>query len=390
MMHNGMILALHRDRAFFSELQNHFEVRWFEDFDDLLQCKLDVPKLMVFALGGDRQALSNQICRIKEEFELADLPIFIFGPAEMDWMLEFYQLGIARYVTPPHSMDFIRFEVKGQLERVQDKLESAQQVAGMMEELTNQLIHSERLATLGTMSASIAHEVNNPTAFISSNLQTLERFWTVVEPILRKECDLQPDHPQLPFVLKETPVMVERMKEGVRRIAKIVKNLKSFSHWKLGESVEVDIPSCIEQAQLMLSSLNERQIQIELFIPESTPKVMGDMQQLTQVFTNIMGNAIDAMEAKKADPKMDVSISIKHNWLDLTFDDNGTGIAPELQGKIWDNYFTTKDSSKGTGLGLNICKKIIEFHGGAIELTNLPQGGARCHITLPIFHQEKK
>jgi two-component system NtrC family sensor kinase len=363
-------------------LQNEFDVQPYSSSVPFGSKRCAKAHLIAIDISDERQATAI-LQQLASHFVLSDVPTIAIGPSDQTSVLGSYKKGFMAYIKKPYSVEESAWILRTHANIHQQKNQSASKVSSIIEELTNELIHSARLATLGTLSASVAHEINNPMAFISSNVQTLDRYWSVAAPFLEKELLSSPDDRQLKFVLDETPISLARILDGVKRVSKIVSHLKSFSLWKRGENKPVDINACIDQALLLLSSVNENRIAIERKLPPDLPKVNGDMQQITQVFTNIMTNAIHAMQDNNESPQMILSAVVESEHLQLLIEDNGSGISEGESHKIWDPFYTTKNREIGTGLGLSICKKIIESHEGEISLDNRTEGGARCKIRLP-------
>ncbi len=264
--------------------------------------------------------------------------------------------------------------------------ESLKRYAGEMEELAEerarQLVHSDRLATLGTMSAGIAHEINNPTAFISGNVQTLEQFWQVVDEMMKDFPLPEQLARRFEFIREETPQVLNGIREGVRRITRIVKGLKSYSS-RTGEEFEsVDLHEVIENALLLSTNRLKQHVTVEKRFAEDLPRLQGNPQELEQVFINLLVNAADAME-RQGGGTLELWTSHEDGRIGITVQDNGSGIPKDLLERIWDPFFTTKGVGKGTGLGLAISLGIIERHKGQVKVDNRPEGGARFCITLP-------
>jgi two-component system NtrC family sensor kinase len=256
----------------------------------------------------------------------------------------------------------------------------ATEMENLAETRARQLAHSERLATLGTMSAGIAHEINNPAAFISGNAQTLERFWQVIQDHVDWEHGEDPE--KLEFIRTETPHILKGIQEGVGRISSIVKGLKSFSSRDAGTLSDCSVNGVIGSALALFSNLPKARMAIVQDLQQDLPDVRGNAQELEQVFINLFVNAAQAI------PKNRTGTLIVRTWLHdksvyTAVEDDGPGIPGDTLGKIWDPFFTTKSVGEGTGLGLAITLGIIERHSGQIVAENRPEGGARFLLRLP-------
>ncbi len=256
-------------------------------------------------------------------------------------------------------------------------------------EKSKQLVHSDRMATVGLLSAGIAHEVNNPTSFISGNAQTMQMFWETIEPVLRKEVESGGESAEkLTFILDEVPKLVLGIRNGVKRISTIVKGLKSFCRNDKVAFSECDINSCIEESLLLCHNSISKKVVIEKELAEPIPSVMANAQQIEQVIVNLLINAVDAVSDLKnvEDIQNKVWLETSHTDTSVSFavEDSGPGIALENLDKIWQPFFTTKSAGKGTGLGLPIVFDIVDDHKGKIDVLKGRTGGAKFVVTLPV------
>ncbi|MCH8194086.1 MAG: hypothetical protein IIA65_08715 [Planctomycetes bacterium] len=168
-----------------------------------------------------------------------------------------------------------------------------------MEELaearSKQLIHAERMATVGLLSAGIAHEINNPTTFISGNVQTLRKFWADLKPALETD-DLNAIEPhKLAFILEEMSNTIDGIHSGAMRISKIVNGLQAFCRKDEGNMKPCDIVACIEQSLELCHNTLKYHVKVEKTLDPDLPEIMGDAQQLEQVLINLFTNAAHAI-----------------------------------------------------------------------------------------------
>jgi C4-dicarboxylate-specific signal transduction histidine kinase len=259
----------------------------------------------------------------------------------------------------------------------------------LAQERAKQLVHADRMATLGMMSAGIAHEINNPASFISGNIQTLERFWPelkqTMEEVLPSADETRAD--RLRFILEEMPKLVSGMRNGVSRISRIVKGLKIFAHQDAGEQKPCDINECIAQALELCNNRLKTKVAVETHYAEDMPMIVGDMQQLEQIFVNLIMNGADALE-DRPEARLVITTSHDDSAIRVTVQDNGRGIPERILKDIWKPFYTTKEVGKGTGLGLPIVMGIVESHKGTITVENTEPSGARFTITLPLQLEE--
>ncbi|MCI0595761.1 MAG: ATP-binding protein [candidate division Zixibacteria bacterium] len=225
----------------------------------------------------------------------------------------------------------------------------------------NQLIRLEKLAALGELSATIAHEVNNPLGIIKNYL-------ALIAP------QLTPEDPNYPFY--------QVIKEEVDRIAKIVRQLLDFYRPKAEEIAPVDLSQVLEETVVLLEKqLASSNIEVVKNLPRSLPKIEASPAQLKQVFLNLLMNAREVMPAGG---RLEVSTRSENGYVEAEVADEGEGIAPENLEKIFEPFFTTKRDKGGTGLGLSVCLGIVSKSGGVIRAQNRMPKGAAFIVRLPV------
>src|SRR5437762_3333413 len=247
-------------------------------------------------------------------------------------------------------------------ERVRERtaqLEGAnRELAQAYAELKNaevQLVQSEKMAALGRLVAGVAHEINNPVAFISSSVAPLRR---------RLETAAADAPPEVAALLADAREMVAVMARGAERTAAIVKDLRSFSRLDEATRKRVDLQDGLEVSLRLLESRWRDRIEIHRDYG-TLPPVECDPGQVNQVFMNVLANACDAIPARG---NLWLTTRAEGDRVRVTIRDDGVGMAPEVVGRIFDPFFTTKDVGGGTGLGLAISQGVIAAHGGRIEV----------------------
>jgi two-component system NtrC family sensor kinase len=230
-----------------------------------------------------------------------------------------------------------------------------------LREMQQQLIQSEKLASVGKLAAGVAHEINNPLTAILTNSSLMLS-------------DLPQDHP-----LKED---MQTIVNETLRCRKIVKGLLDFARQTTPEKQLIDVNEIINGTiSLVQNQARMQNIELKLDLQKEMPKVMVDVQQIQQVFVNIIVNASDVMpEGGKL--TIASNADSKDNMVTISFTDSGPGIRAENIDKLFDPFFTTKET--GTGLGLAISYGIIDRHNGSIEVRNHPEGGAIFVVKLPV------
>ncbi|MBI4522589.1 MAG: hypothetical protein HY695_02120 [Deltaproteobacteria bacterium] len=233
-----------------------------------------------------------------------------------------------------------------------------------LETMQAQLIHSEKLATIGEIYAGLTHEINNPLAIILSRVSLLVR--AVKES--RLPADLLPD--------------LEMIDRHGNRIAETIRGLLQFARRSSFDLSGTDLNQVInETVTLVEKSFARDHIQIQCHLAPDLPKILGSPDHLQQVFVNLLNNARDAM-AKGGLIKLQ---TYRNSVLVVAeVEDSGAGIPEDLKGRIFEPFFTTKSIGKGTGLGLSVSYGIIRAHGGDIEVESSPGQGALFRVILPI------
>lgn len=292
------------------------------------------------------------------------------------------RLGVARRV--------IEYDKK--LEESRCLLETyAREMQVLAEERAEQLVHADRMATLGMLSAGVAHEINNPATFISGNAQTLNRFWEDVAPIVAAQKE---DLPQdlagkVAFILEEFPSALSGIQSGVSRITKIVKGLKTYARHEKPTHELCSASECIERSiELCGFQLANLGVNVDFRRELGDGTFLGDRQQIEQVLVNLLVNAADAMESSEG-AEVKVWVENDGEQVALCVQDNGPGIPETILEKVFNPFFTTKAAGKGTGLGLSICSRIASDHRGTLSAENLAESsGVRFRLSLPARTKE--
>ena len=260
-----------------------------------------------------------------------------------------------------------------------------QKYANEMEQLADQrakaLIHNERLATIGTMAAGIAHEINNPLSYISGNSQLIRKIWPELQEFINEKLRGESGRDKLVFICEQLPGIINAICEGVERITRLVRNMKDFSRKEAAHLSSTDVTEPIENALLLCHNSLKKGIEIVKNYTAGQYYAPMRRQQIEQVLINLINNAVQAMNGAG---RITISCATIGDYARLSIEDSGPGISPENAKRIFDPFFTTKPEGVGTGLGLSISKGIMQEHGGNIEFTNNPAGGATFTILLPL------
>jgi two-component system, NtrC family, sensor kinase len=265
-----------------------------------------------------------------------------------------------------------------------------------LKETQQQLIQSEKMASLGQLTAGVAHEINNPINFVSANIKPLKddledlmgyiNFYrsTIKEKGLEDAFggkEKLPNEMEINIVLKEVHELLGGIEEGAIRTAEIVKGLRNFSRLDQDALKKASLNEGIESTLTLLHSSYKDRIEIVKDLG-NIPEVECFPGQINQVFMNLLSNAIQAIN-NKGQIFVGSALTADNNVC-VTIRDTGGGIPEKIRSKIFDPFFTTKDVGKGTGLGLSISYGIIQKHHGTIEVLSEPEVGSTFIITLPI------
>jgi two-component system, NtrC family, sensor kinase len=247
----------------------------------------------------------------------------------------------------------------------------------------NQLVRSDRMAALGVMSASVAHEINNPATFVSINVQVLEENWPILQACISGTAN-EEQKKRAQLISEEIPTMFTEIKNGISRIKDIVDSMKAYARSDKVNFMKTSLETCIDEALKLCWNKLKYIVTVNRNIPGDLPQIIVDARRLEQVFINLFINAADAMEMEGIqDGQLDISAHEKQNSIVMTVRDSGPGIPEKYINKLFSPFFTTKQEGKGTGLGLLISRGIIKDHGGTLTARNAEQGGAEFTITLP-------
>jgi C4-dicarboxylate-specific signal transduction histidine kinase len=292
--------------------------------------------------------------------------------ADDETKLQALAAGASDFLSKPFSTAELRVRLKNLVDthRLQKALTwQNQKLEATLEQLKEtelQLVQSEKLASLGRMSAGIIHEINNPINFAKTGLYTLTRQARHVPETERADYE-------------ET---LRDIEEGLTRVAGIVSDLRAFTHPQGGLIEEVDVSQCVAGALRFLAAEWKDRVEVHNEIAPGF-SVHANRNKLIQVFVNLLQNSLDAVHARtdpSQPPAIRISTSEAEDVKRVVFWDNGVGIGAQDLGKIFDPFFTTKDVGQGTGLGLSICYRIITEFGGRILARTEP--GQFCEFTL--------
>jgi two-component system NtrC family sensor kinase len=285
------------------------------------------------------------------------------------------------------------------------KIKQAEQERKLIEA---QLRQSDKMASIGQLAAGVAHEINNPTGFVSSNLNTLSDYVQKYNSLIHEFHNLinqletnssnesyhelfenikaQEEDMDIAFMMDDITSLIQESLEGTERIKKIVQDLKDFAHPGEDKPKYAGINRCVDSTLNVVWNEIKYKAQVKKEYGD-LPDILCFPQQLNQVFANILVNAAQAITGHG---EISIKTGLQEDNIEIKISDTGSGIVKENIAKIFDPFFTTKDVGKGTGLGLNVAYNIIKKHNGKITVTSEKGYGTTFTILVPVNNTDEK
>ena len=251
------------------------------------------------------------------------------------------------------------------------------------------LVKTEKLVALGQLSAGVAHEINNPLAFVVSNFNSLKKYFKEIEQAIENA----KNNPQDPtfvefiqsddfdFIQNDSNLIFNEIHEGLERVKDIVGNLKSFSRTTTTDRSNTTIAEIIESALKLSHNETKYHCQIEINIEDDVPEIYCNKNQLVQVFINLVVNAAQAL-SKSGNIKIHAHANEDYIVIDVS--DTGCGIPADKIDRVFDPFYTSKPLGEGTGLGLSVSYGIIKDMDGTISVESAQGEGSTFTVLLPI------
>ena len=285
-------------------------------------------------------------------------------------------------------------------QKVEERTTELNQTLHDLKHAQSKLVDAEKMSSLGQLTAGIAHEINNPINFVSSNIAPLRQDIDDVNAILSKyeeindtsnlkeklmEVEQLKNELDFDYLKNELVTIINGIEDGAKRTAEIVSGLRNFSRLDEAELKSCNLNEGIETTVILIKNkLNGITIN----------KLLGDIPncecnpgKLNQMVLNLIDNAIYAIETKNSsDGLITVTTSSTEDFVLLSVQDNGIGMSTEVTNKLFDPFFTTKDVGEGTGLGLSIVRSIVDSHNGEINVHSTPNEGTEITVKIPTKH----
>ncbi|MBB6521161.1 response regulator [Pseudoteredinibacter isoporae] len=371
---------------------------------DLLLLDLNMPGISGFDL-----------LQLISKLDLDNPPTVIVVSADKDPAVisQVLKGGAADYVTTPYHSDELIARVKTHLALRSREIHLEQLVIRRTKELTStsyrleqaqkQLIHADKMASLGQLAAGVAHEINNPVGYIHSNLMTLSDYLQDFQQYLesskeiakeaanediKKQFDELYQRLDMEYLQEDIGQIIRDTLTGTKQIKQIVTNLKGYSHPEQQEWLHHNIHDLLESSLSIVSNQLKYKVELQKRYQRDLPKVYCIGSQISQIFINLLVNAEQAIDGHG---QITITTSLSRQSLnnnqpsvDICITDDGKGIDENIANRIFDPFFTTKPVGTGTGLGLSICYNIASGHGGLITMQSQPGRGTQFIVSLPI------
>ena len=271
-----------------------------------------------------------------------------------------------------------------------EQLEARQQLDNQaLNESQQQLQQSQKMETLGTLVAGVAHEINNPLNLIMYNIPLLKKIWVDFLPILIERKKIEPEQKfggfAYEFLEDNLIQLVADMELATHRVAKTVSDLKNFSKQSnVAEKTPMRLNSAVNNAlRLAQTTLRKSSVHVNLKLVDDLPRIEGNLQSIEQIILNILINAVQAIDHNQGEIEITSGFQVKDGRVFIKIKDNGKGIAAAMADKIFLPFVTDKQNEGGTGLGLSVTYSLVKAHQGEIIFDTRPGQGTSFTVYLP-------
>jgi signal transduction histidine kinase len=352
--------------------------------------------------------LRDDLLEVGDAINAAD-PHFAFEEVqerrqdELGELFQAFHLMFSRVRQEINDRRQVEHSLAAETVMTQQAQQHSQELQRVLRELRGtqaQLIHSEKMSSMGQLVAGIAHEFNNPVNFIHGNLMPLQQYVHGLLNLLenyQRECvapsaalQAEAQAIDIGYIQADLPKILQSMETGTQRIRSIVESLRNFSCLDEAGMKPVNIHNGIDSTLMLLQHRLKgpgQPISITKDYAE-LPLVECFANQLNQVFMGLITNAIDALSTQNYPGLIHLTTrELRPGWVAISIQDNGHGIEPAQLSRVFDPFFTTKPIGQGTGLGLSVSYQIVQMHGGQLDCVSTVGEGAKFTIELPIWQQ---
>ncbi|MEM6700677.1 MAG: ATP-binding protein, partial [Bacteroidota bacterium] len=313
---------------------------------------------------------------------------------ERNWLLA----GVVLFLMLSGAIFSINQERKKIIDKLAAKNLETQQLYEELKTAQAQLVQSEKMISLGQLTAGIAHEINNPINFIASNIAALKLDFEDLQPLLKKAKQLEREELdelnllelsnlskeiEVSFISQELDEIISSIERGIHRTKDIISSLRAFSRNTPDKFELADLHLALESVLVILGhQLKEKEVVIEKQFGK-IPLISCNIGLLNQVFSNIIANAVQAVE-EDGKGRICISTQLLDEQVSICIKDNGSGMKEEVLQRVFEPFYTTKEVGKGTGLGLSISYNIVQQHEGDIRVESQVGEGTTFSILLPL------
>lgn len=260
-----------------------------------------------------------------------------------------------------------------------------------LEGLTSQLLHADRLATVGTFVAEVAHEVKNHMLPVLVASQMLEGMWNNHHGAAQRGAALSVEEKRKQeLAMAEVPRIISSMKSGIKLIQNMMGELSEYAGRRNRDEDECDVESCLQEAHRVAGFKTKGGVKVDFRLPGDLPVLKVSPERLQQVLVNLLVNACDAISSQGENGRILVAAEQREGIVRIVVEDNGPGLSDECLAHMWEPFYTTKSSGNGTGLGLSISRRVVGSMGGTLLGENASEDGARFTIALPVGGEHGK
>ena len=357
-----------------SQLTNHYQVIEAVDGQQAVEkASQFLPDIVLLdMMMPEKDGL--QACKeLRERSTTQSIPVILLtARADEETKLKALEVGASDFLAKPFSTTELHVRIKNLVDSHHYQRTLSKQntkLANTIEQLKEteaQLVQTEKLASLGRMSAGIIHEINNPLNFATTGLYTLRHKVAIISPEQQEEYQ----------------EILQDVEEGIRRVKTIVSDLRSFSHFENDRIDQVEVAELVTASLRFLSHEIKNKVRVEQRIAEHQ-SIWANKNRMINVMVNLLQNGIDAIKRKAYDgeePTLTIEGRVENGHSLIVVRDNGEGIEQSNLDKIFDPFFTTKDVGEGMGLGLSICYRVVQQYDGEIRVRS--ERGKFCEFTL--------
>lgn len=374
--------------------EKQFRVLVARDGEEALdRCRLVQPDLVLLDVMMPGIDGLETCRRLKQHSETVQIPvIFMTALTDSDNVVAAFEAGGVDYVTKPIRITEVLARIHTHLAvRAMHKQLSDQNT--LLQAANDRLLQSEKLASIGQLAAGVAHEINNPIGFVSSNLGSLQNYVATLfgaldnyqqaaasTPAVAARIAELKEEAEVDFIRDDFLALMSESRDGLQRVKDIVQSLKDFSHVHSASTTFADLHRGLDSTLNIVNS--------ELRHKAEVVKEYGDLphvscvaSQLNQVFMNLLVNAAHAITTRGV---ITIRTGSEGDWAWIEIGDTGSGMSAETMQRIFEPFYTTKPVGTGTGLGLSVSYGIVKRHGGRIEVHSELGKGTRFTVHLPV------